>query len=885
MIQELIYNGYSSTPSGIQCPDGDLSVALNAIPENGAIKHIEKPRTIFTLPSGQKVVYIHSVSVFENYIILDEASQKLLWIPSDSPQTPAKELFTISGKELYQVTAMGNVLVTLTSDGIIYSLYKSDSYQPMGNKPAFPSISFRLRVGEVNSEILTANFEKFSPTPSPDGGISISNNAKEAVKNTVTGYFNPIAAQAKEDGLFLYPIMVRYAYRMYDNTLSYISQPIQLYPSDGVPLTIRYAGQHTDNLQVKAFNVQVRSFKSQLMYQINNLEEVKQSLAEWGELIKSIDIFVTQDMEIINDSSIASGGMSGFMGNISHLHGQGSFHGCYNGEKVNGKYVYRKHKLKEGGSDSQAYFYVGSTTIIKDDGPVNFYHISTISLSSLNADEQEVEIEQGVLPTDTLVNREQLKGDSNIDEQLIAKYVYTYNARLNLTGVTVLPRPYPLESCFAYGNAVYDPESKKTVEKTYSFKAYVLIEAEKRNVMVTCDSSIPMNIDGYNNFFFFSNVNAKELIVERTDTNGTKSYSKTKFKKHQGLDGCFTYINSSFDDVVDMSIVSHTDIGIPYPNKIYTSEVNDPFTFPASLVSAVGSGIIVGISSAAKALSEGQFGQFPLYAFTDEGVWALEVSDTGAYYARQPITRDVCISPESITQIDNAVLFATHRGIMMLSGSQSICISETIDKNEPFSLLSFPKGKELLQIAALPVSDIIIAPFRDFLLSSRMLYDYAHQRIIVYNPEHSIAYVFSLSSKQWGMIESNIASSVNSYPEALAMSHKGELINFSEEGNQAVTSLLLTRPFKLGDPALFKTIDTVIQRGYFTEGSIKQVLYGSNDYRHWFPVKSSSSSYMRGFSGTPFKAFRLAVIASLDTFDSLIGCSISFTPRLTSRLR
>ena len=885
MIQERIYNGYSSTPSGIQCPDGDLSVALNAIPENGAIKHIEKPRTIFTLPNGQKVVYIHSVSVFENYIILDEASQKLLWIPSDSPQTPAKELFTLSGKELYQVTAMGNVLVTLTSDGIIYSLYKSDSYQPMGNKPAFPAISFRLRVGEVNSEILTANFEKFSPTPSPDGGISISNNAKEAVKNTVTGYFNPIATQAKEDGLFLYPIMVRYAYRMYDNTLSYISQPIQLYPSDGVPLTIRYAGQHTDNLQVKAFNVQVRCFKSQLMYQINNLEEVKQSLAEWGELIKSIDIFVTQDMEIINDSSIASGGMSGFMGNISHLHGQGSFHGCYKGEKVNGKYVYRKHRLKEDGSDSQAYFYVGSTTIIKDDGPVNFYHISTISLSSLNADEQEVEIEQGVLPTDTLVNREQLKGDSNIDEQLIAKYVYTYNARLNLTGVTVLPRPYPLESCFAYGNAVYDPESKKTVEKTYSFKAYVLIEAEKRNVMVTCDSSIPMNIDGYNNFFFFSNVNAKELIVERTDTNGTKSYSKTKFKKHQGLDGCFTYINSSFDDIVDMSIVSHTDIGIPYPNKIYTSEVNDPFTFPASLVSAVGSGAIVGISSAAKALSEGQFGQFPLYAFTDEGVWALEVSDTGAYYARQPITRDVCISPESITQIDSAVLFATHRGIMMLSGSQSICISETIDKNEPFSLLSFPKGKELLQIAALPVSDIIIAPFRDFLLSSRMLYDYAHQRIIVYNPEHSIAYVFSLSSKQWGMIESNIASSVNSYPEALAMSHKGELINFSEEGNQAVTSLLLTRPFKLGDPALFKTIDTVIQRGYFTEGSIKQVLYGSNDYRHWFPVKSSSSSYMRGFSGTPFKAFRLAVIASLDTFDSLIGCSISFTPRLTSRLR
>ena len=166
-----------------------------------------------------------------------------------------------------------------------------------------------------------------------------------------------------------------------------------------------------------------------------------------------------------------------------------------------------------------------------------------------------------------------------------------------------------------------------------------------------------------------------------------------------------------------------------------------------------------------------------------------------------------------------------------------------------------------------------------------MLYDYTHQHIIVYNRNCLYAYVFSLNTKHWGMMESNIDSGVNSYPESLAMDKASNLINYSEEGEADVVSILLSRPIKLDDPNGFKTIDTIIQRGYYTSGSVKQVLYGSNDYRHWFPIKSSVDQYMRGFRGTPFKAFRIAIIANLNKYDSLVGCSISYTPRLTNRLR
>ena len=105
---------------------------------------------------------------------------------------------------------------------------------------------------------------------------------------------------------------------------------------------------------------------------------------------------------------------------------------------------------------------------------------------------------------------------------------------------------------------------------------------------------------------------------------------------------------------------------ISFQNKIYTSEVNNPFNFPVSGINTLGVGEILGIASATKALSQGQFGQFPLYAFTNEGIWALEVSNAGTYSSKQVVTRDVCNNPAGITQIDGAIVFTTDRGVMIL---------------------------------------------------------------------------------------------------------------------------------------------------------------------------------------------------------------------------
>ena len=178
-----------------------------------------------------------------------------------------------------------------------------------------------------------------------------------------------------------------------------------------------------------------------------------------------------------------------------------------------------------------------------------------------------------------------------------------------------------------------------------------------------------------------------------------------------------------------------------------------------------------------------------------------------------------------------------------------------------------------------------LLPFRDFLTACKMIYDYTNQRIIVYNPSVTYAYVYSMKSKTWGMIHSHIDDNVNSYPDALAMLNNSALANFSQSDATGITALVVTRPLKLGYPDVLKTIDTVIQRGYFQNAHVAQVLYGSRDLFNWHIVWSSTDKYLRGFRGSPYKYFRIALICQLDKEECIDGCTVQLTPRLTNKPR
>lgn len=556
-----------------------------------------------------------------------------------------------------------------------------------------------------------------------------------------------------------------------------------------------------------------------------------------------------------------------------------------------------------------------------------FYKLHSISLDDAKATiRKEVPIENDYLQS--LVTREVMTDDYLTNDRLIATTSQVYNSRINLSGVQrQLFNGFSPIAMFAYCDrqiSLYQVSGNTITMGTYfgyddvSITVYVKEGGQTFALSSSTDVLAPWGSGIYYTsaedatnqtngkrekrswgaYLFYPNVNAVKMIIGSQfggDNSGNSYYRASiviDLKPHDFLNGALAMLD--YDSV---RVHNYTTGSVPPTttspytlldcgNKVYTSEVNNPFYFPLLGINTVGTGKILGMSTAAKALSEGQFGQFPLYAFTEDGVWAMEVTETGTYRAKQPITRDVCINPQGITQIDSAVLFPTDRGIMLISGSNATCISDTIKNDAPFDILSLPHMDKLHAMLGHESDTCLpVQPFTTFLKGCRMIYDYPHQRIIVYNENYTYAYVMSLKTKMWGMMYSNILDNVNSYPEAIAVTKDGKMVNFAQTEDGAVVGLLVTRPLKLETPDVLKTMDTVIQRGHFQKGHVQSVLYGSRDLQNWHLVWSSKDHFLRGFRGTPYKYFRIACVTSLTDDESIFGASLQFNPRQTNQPR
>jgi hypothetical protein len=137
------------------------------------------------------------------------------------------------------------------------------------------------------------------------------------------------------------------------------------------------------------------------------------------------------------------------------------------------------------------------------------------------------------------------------------------------------------------------------------------------------------------------------------------------------------------------------------------------------------------------------------------------------------------------------------------------------------------------------------------------------------------------------MMQSDIAYNINAYPLAMAVTNDNELVEFvkPDKDSKYNEQRLLTRPIKLGGPDVLKTIDTIIARGRFSKGEVKLVLYGSRDLENWRIIKTSKTHRITGIAGTPYKYFRILIIANMDGDSNMTSLSVDFMPRYNNKLR
>lgn len=274
------------------------------------------------------------------------------------------------------------------------------------------------------------------------------------------------------------------------------------------------------------------------------------------------------------------------------------------------------------------------------------------------------------------------------------------------------------------------------------------------------------------------------------------------------------------------------------------SAVDNPFYFPVAQTYKF-EGSLVGLASNAEAISTGQFGQYPLFVFTKDGIWAMsvDVSGKGAYVSQSPFSREVCSG--EICPVSGGIVFATERGLMAVSGGEVVELSAALDG---MGLEMLDWSKDLLGVVAKKagVSIESIMPIRDYLKDAKLAYNYLHNEVIVSNSGLGYSYVYSLDNKEWGIIDSVFDVVSNKYPELIVYDNGSQKkLTFNDE-NTAVPGLLaITRPIKV-DGVDFKRLRQAALRCTF-DGSLNFYVLGSNDGASFrcitgkeFPAKSVS---------------------------------------------
>jgi hypothetical protein len=889
--------------------DGELSECVNLIPKNGELVNIQPPQKLgLKLYEGEILIYVHKSSKYTNYIVKKESDNfsykyQLLYYKNEEE----KKIITYIDSEIKNITSIGNTLILLTEEGMQYILYENDTYKYIGSK--IPDIELTFSLKQFSSIRYTNKDIEFNKSTFMDvGNILLTSEDKLQMENELLSMLNPILEEYREKGLFYAPFFVRYAYKTSLGDYSYISSPVLMVPNAGAfPYAEASDGIFFDNadssIPIKstkeegfenlitnkskvyaAKNITFKFNSCKLLAKVMDTQALD-DLSNWSDIISSVDIFITHPYSRMSEggdkpaylyvhSPYASINMpfGGYMNIKEGIH-------CYSGNYD----LSNADLLWISQIDNEEY-----RKKMESDGV--FRLIKSINIDKINEDEDDdnitldgfIVIDPGDLNNlDTRVALD-TSYDYGSRDTLVPNYAFTYNQRLNISGIRRFPYCPPANLAFTYTNGYLDSNGNAVVDE-YQYTIYAFMSDTGQTIKITSTESKLHNTPSW---LFIPHANASKAIIQRTK-NGISQYAELTLEKHQYLNGAFyIYNQKSSSDFFEKTEIEYTDVRpsilqnsysnfIDEPNKIYTSETGNPFVFPLSGINTIGTGDILGISSITKALSQGQFGQFPLYVFSSDGIWAMEVNpDTGLYSSIHPISRDVCSNPKAITQIDSGIIFTTAQGLKLIQGSEVVLLSSSMDgQNTDESLFNI--SDEFKDLFIPDTED-----FTDMLSSCSMVYDYSHSLLHIFPQEGIKHYIYSFESGEFSSYVGFIPLAiVPGYPETIVQIDKS-LHTFEKYTSTDIRKgMLVTRPLAFDDPFALKVVADLRMLANRTDKRVKLqiAMFASNDGISYFRVPSLRQR--------AFKFYRFVIFTQMSDIDTLSGIGINYEPRRTNKLR
>lgn len=852
MINEIGFNGLTCSPSDYDCSDGELATCYNLIPEDNALKPVHAPAVVgnITLTNKQVIECCHKGNVngdvYKHYIIHDksESGDGTWWwcdVDGDTPEEIVLDSFKVG-----TVCAMGNILCFIGESGTYYALWKDKTYRTFKkedflfntkiSKAPDPVIPLSTFVAKYKKEELVAMYDsvKFA-----GNDMYLFNNLEKTSLEKILGDIDAAVNKqlADNDLLFKYNTFGVCMLRLYDGTYVATSGFFVLRNMLDPTLSLKSTTPDWDG---PSFQMNMTIHHYQLCVSLAT-DKIK-------DLITGFDVYLNLSDPLLDIKPYTS--------------------------------VYNRPPSADVPDMTYKLDFVGSKRLYQKIDEMPLYKVASFDMDDIG---KYVDLKRPI-GTEESFNSEMLNA---LD--IGASGGYLYNNRLHLFDYSKI---YAIkDNPFVQ----YADSNMDNVEDVEFIAEHSLADGKKIYCRFKAKPIIPAVFSLCLNNLVSTDYYLKkgeECYWQRVLYYNSKTYPWSI---------CASYDKGIFGDIQDFShyspieyneklaLAEKSDMVVSSSqSSILVSKAENPMVFPAKNSVSVGSSTIRALAANTQPISEGQFGDAPLYAFTDEGVWMLMLDSEGVYQSRQPVNREICTNTTGILQTDDAILYASDRGIIMQQGRSSKCITEALD-DYPFDYNKMPHSAEILATGKIPSIGVAYRmPIRQYLKEAEMVFDYYNSRLVLFNPNCKYAYIYSLRSGMWGTIPNIFRSRVNIYPQAYAVNTNGRIVDlYNPNAKKYVPYFFCTRPMTLDAANIHKTIFSLIVRGYF-QPDVKKcgiALYASNNLFDWVLVSTSATQYLRGMAGTPYKYFRIACIGNLRPEESISGCSIDVQPRWNNKLR
>lgn len=823
--------GMTNIPSDLLSGDDELQESVGFIYKDGEMKPIQKEKTLFEGESKLPIIFVHKYNGYKHYIALN-TDNTITWYDKDGTIASTNITGTPILGDNIQVQALGNTLVVNSSDGLGYYLWKpSDgNYKYLGAKIPEPELKLKF-IGDKELFVQTDAVNLEGIVDKDADKCYIGDGKQSAYNDAALGAYSGNKKKICEKSGFCNPFFARFAVELYDGSFTNISIPVLMIPAIGHN-SYWITGTRSDD------NYYLLTYYSFLRYTLNT------DYSEWIDLVKSVTLFLSKGVDNYNTATdqeigeafVISKNLTVIRCGVIKEDGEITDNGDntvteltyttpvtgtgVNGEEQHENTLHEALKLSDKTIDN-----------LKKDSI--FYKVKELPLSETKT---WINISFDDNTLENLTSKQQMDADYYSNCTWGGKSVYVYNQRLHV----VQPFRKNWEGAGQIFSCSYPIG---LVAYTFIFDIYVFIKSNNG------EQIIHKEIEGYEmlfrTYFFYPDPKAYKAVMIVDSSKGQnillfnsgEGRYKCKeiiLKESLYLNGAYWFgtlpdANTKFGGI-EWSVISELPLeknnAVSYDNQILTSEVGNPWVFTSKGNNTIGSGEVLGIASQTTALSQGQFGQYPLIAFCSDGIWALQTDNEGLYATVHPMSREICNNSSSITETDGYIFFTTKKGLMIVNGSQVKCVSERMNG----------KTSEFEADASLNL--------KDYLDDCFIAYDYRDSLLWITKKEMTEAFVYNMKDGTFGIKEiPPLERVINDYPDTLLQGEDGKVYSLLEkpdinDDTNTYDGTIITRPLKLGGSLTLKSLRKIKHLVNSLQGNLKLEIWASNNTKAWCQLHS-----------------------------------------------